>query len=80
MTYACPTWEYAEEAQLLKLQRYLKPWQAHTGPRTARGFQNALRVRLYKYIMQDTIEIILSHVRIYKCKRYLTRRSHTQEV
>jgi hypothetical protein len=46
MTYACPTWEYEAEADLLKLQR-LQNRRVHTIPRIARGFQNALRVWLH---------------------------------
>jgi hypothetical protein len=52
MTYACLTWEYATDAQLLKLQRlqnraYSALLETLTGahrPRIARGFQNSLHV------------------------------------
>jgi hypothetical protein len=55
--------------------RYRKPWQAHTGPRNARGFQNSLRVRLHNYIMKDTGR---SNPKPCKsnCTWYRTRRSH----
>jgi hypothetical protein len=55
MTYACPTWEHAADAHLLKLQRlqkstprYWKSWQVNTSTRTVRGFQNFLRLWLHK--------------------------------
>jgi hypothetical protein len=52
--YACPTWEYAANAHVLKLQRLQnrvlhaigKPWQPRISPRKARGFQNSLHVWL----------------------------------
>jgi hypothetical protein len=52
MTHACPTWEYGADAHLLKLQRLqntvLRPiGNLDSSPRTARGFQNSLRVWLH---------------------------------
>jgi hypothetical protein len=46
MVYACPTWEYAVDANLWKLQR-LQNGQVHTSPRIARDPKNLLRVWLH---------------------------------
>jgi hypothetical protein len=50
MTYACPSCEFAADSQLLELQRlqkdgspqHWKLFKAHTDPRIACGFQNAM--------------------------------------
>jgi hypothetical protein len=57
MTYACPTWEFAADSHLLKLQRLKKQssphhWKfskVHTGSRFAYGFQTSLYT-IYDYI------------------------------
>jgi hypothetical protein len=64
MTYACPAWELAADAYLLKLQRLQnkilrtigKFSKVHTGPRFAHGFQPSVCIQLYNRIVQAASE------------------------
>jgi hypothetical protein len=66
MTYVSPTWVFAADTYLLKLQRlqncfprHWKFYKAHTGPRDACGFQSSVCLWFYHIIMQA--EVIQSH-------------------